>query len=234
MPGEEMAQRLVTGLSRRYGNPIWDGVLRLSGALAFLAIPLTVLLPATGGMVGFALVTMWVNGPISPLLPSTYEPILMLFGRAYPPLLVAVVGTAGTLYVEYLNYHLYRRVLQVDALRYVRQGRMVRRVVDWFSRAPFFTIWISSCSVVPYWPVRFISPLAGYDVRRQLVATFLGRFPRTWFFAALGAWWNVPIWVLAAIAATSIAIAVAVWRVRAWQRRAVPVIKLAAVEPAEG
>ena len=198
----------------RYGNPIWDGVLRLSGIVALLAIPLTLLVPPAGGMVGFAIVTIWVNGPASPILPSTYEPILMLMGRLYAPPLVAVVGVAGTIYVEYLNYHLYRRVMQLNALDRVRKGKTVEGVLRWFSKAPFFTVWVCSWSPLPYWPVRFISPLAGYHVRRHLTATFLGRFPRLWFFAALGTWWNVSVGVLAAISFGSIGVALGVYLVR--------------------
>lgn len=199
---------------RRYGNPIWDGVLRLSGVAALLAIPLTLLVPPAGGMVGFAIVTIWVNGPASPVLPSTYEPILMLMGRLYPPLLVAVVGVAGTIYVEYLNYHLYRRVLQVNALGRVKRGKTVDTVLKYFSKAPFLTVWVCSWSPLPYWPVRFISPLAGYDVRRHLTATFLGRFPRLWFVAWLGVWWNVSIGVLVAISFGSIGVALAIYLLR--------------------
>ncbi len=199
---------------KRYGNPVWDSVLRLTGLVALLAIPMTVYLPGTGGMVGFALVTIWVNGPVSPLLPSTYEPILMLTGRLYPALLVATVGTAGTIYVEYLNYHLYRRVLQMSMLDKLRESRTIERVVRLFRKAPFFTVWLCSWSLIPYWTVRFISPLAGYDLTRHLTATFLGRFPRLWFFAALGAWWNVSVWVLVAISLASIALALTVYAVR--------------------
>ena len=47
-------------------------------------------------------------------------------------------------------------------------------------------MWICSWSPLPYWSVRILAPLAGYSVRRYLLATFLGRFPRFWFFAALG------------------------------------------------
>jgi uncharacterized membrane protein YdjX (TVP38/TMEM64 family) len=166
-------------------------------------------------MVGFAIVTVWVNGPASPVLPSTYEPILMLMGRLYAPLLVAVVGVAGTLYVEYLNYHLYRRVLQVNALDRLKKGKTVEQVLRLFSKAPFVTVWICSWSPLPYWPVRFISPLAGYEVRRHLTATFCGRFPRLWFFAALGVWWSISVGVLAAaISFGSIGIALAVYFLR--------------------
>ncbi len=189
-------------------------MLRLTGVVALAAIPLTLLVPKAGGVVGFAIVTVWVNGPISPILPSTYEPILMLMGRLYAPPLVAVVGVAGTIYVEYLNYHLYKRVLQLDALERMQKSKLVERVLRYFSKAPFFTVWVCSWSPLPYWTVRFISPMAGYEVRSHLFATFCGRFPRLWFFAALGVWWNVSVGVLAAISVGSIGLALVVYLFR--------------------
>ncbi len=204
---EELPQKRSIAYSlfkQRHGTPIWDSVLRLTGVVALLAIPLTIYVPRSGGLVGFGILTVWVNGPISPFLPSTYEPMLMLVGRVYSPLLVAIVGVIGTLYVEYLNYQLFKRVLQSSSLERMRKGRTVTWVLKWFNKVPFLTIWISSWSIVPYWPVRFISPLAGYDVRRHLLATFLGRFPRLWFFAALGVWWNASMGVLALISMSSI------------------------------
>jgi len=194
-----------------YGNPMWDNVLRSTGIVALLAIPLTVWVPLAGGLVGFGVVTVWVNGPISPFLPATFEPMLMLMGRVYPPVMVAVVATAGTLYIEYLNYHVFDRVLQLSALERTRKSQTVEWVLKWFKKAPFFTVWISSWSPIPYWPVRIISPLAGYDIRRHLLATFLGRFPRLWFFAALGLWWNASLGMLVAISMSSIALAVAIY-----------------------
>jgi len=62
--------------------------------------------------------------------------------------------------------------------------------------------------------VRFLSPLTGFPVSRHLLATFLGRFPRLWFFAALGVWWQLDLRWLAGVAVGSIAVAVAVWGIR--------------------
>jgi len=200
----------------RHGNLSWDGVVRGTGVLAALAIPGVLLLPAGfGGLVGFVLVTVWVNGPLGIFLPATYEPILMLFGRVYHPLSVSTLGIVGVLYVEYLNYHLYAGLLRLEALRAVRQSRTVRRIVRLFARAPFFTIWLCSWSPLPYWAVRLLGPMVRYPVRRYLTATFLGRFPRLWFFAALGTWWHVDTSVLLLITFGSIAVAAAVY---AWRR----------------
>lgn len=206
---------------RRYGTATWTGVVRLSGLLGLAAVPVALASPVAGGMVGFALITIWVNGPISPLLPSTYEPILMLFGRLYEPWLVAVVGVTGTIYVEYLNYYVYRHITHMVPIRRMQEGAVVRKILTWFERAPFFTVWVCSWSPLPYWPVRFISPMAGYDVRRHLLATFLGRFPRLWFFAALGLWWNVSTGFLVLLSVASIVLALGVWGWRRLQRMAV-------------
>lgn len=215
-----IARRLwFTIFRRRFGDLIWDAILRISGVLALLAIPLTLAEPNSAAFSGFVLVTIWINGPLSPLLPATYEPVLMLMGRVYPPVLVAALGTAGILFVEYVNYQLYRQVLFIEKLDRVREGRFVRRVVALFRRAPFFTVWLCSWSLLPYWFVRFLSPLAGYSVWRQLFATLLGRLPRLWFFAALGLYWRISATALFSISAVSILVGLAVWAARLRRKR---------------
>lgn len=222
-------------LTRRWGNPVWDRFLRVSAIVLLVAIPLAMYVPAAGGMVAFGLVTIWVNGPIAPFLPSTYEPIVILFGRVYSPLVVAAVGTAGTIYAEYVNYHLYRRVLGISKLERARRSRLTAWVLERFRRAPFFTIWLCSWSILPYWPVRFISPMAGYDVRRQLVATALGRFPRIWIFALFGAWLQVDIGMLALISLGLIVVAVTIYAVLRARRGSGPdATELPTLGPSEG
>lgn len=206
-------------LLRRRGNFVWDGVLRASALVALAGIG-TVLYgsPAAAGLVGFLVVTIWVNGPLGIFLPATYEPVLMLFGRVYPPLLIAALGIVGTLYVEFLNYHLYARVLHLRPFSPAVESRVVRGTVRLFARAPFFTVWLCSWSPLPYWAVRIVGPLAGYPVKKYLLATLLGRFPRLWFFAALGLYWNISSRALAAVSAGSIAVAALVWWVKSRTR----------------
>jgi len=173
---------------RPRGDVIWDGVVRSSALLAAAGIALALFAaPAVGGLVGFIVVTMWVNGPVGIFLPATYEPIVMLFGRLYPPLWVALAGVLGSVYVEFLNYHLYARILHAPRLALLRENAVVQRMLPLFQRAPFFTVWLCSWSPLPHWTVRVLAPLGGYSVTRFLCATALGRFPRLWFFAALGA-----------------------------------------------
>lgn len=190
---------------------MWDGIIRASAVAALVAIPATLRSPDVAAITGFVLVTIWLNGPLAPFFPASYEPVLITFGRFYAPLTVAVLGVAGTIYVEYLNYHLYRRLWNSHLLGAFRKSATIGWLSGTFQRSPFFTIWLCSWSPLPYWSVRFLSPMAGYPVSRHLLATLLGRFPRLWFFAALGAWWRPNPAVLGAVAVGSVLLAVVVW-----------------------
>ncbi len=177
---------------------MWDAILRTTGVLGLLAMWPASVWPEVGALVGFVLLTMVVNGPLSPFFPATYEPVLMAMGRAWSPVLVGFIGIAGILYVEVLNYHLYRTALLHPRLDAFREKRMVLRVVRLFQKSPFLAVWLCSWSPLPYWAVRILAPLAKYPLKPYLLATFLGRFPRLWFFAAMGTIVPVPTsWLVA-------------------------------------
>jgi len=184
--GTTVASVVLATLLRKRGTPQWDGVLRATGVVALLALYPCWRWPEVAGMIGFLGVTIFVNGPLSPVLPAAYEPVLMAAGRVYPPLLVALVGIAGTLYVEFLNYHLYRAAVTHPRFDLARRSALVSSTVALFERSPFFCVWLCAWSPLPYWTVRFLAPMTRYPVAPYLVATFLGRMPRLFFFAAIG------------------------------------------------
>jgi uncharacterized membrane protein YdjX (TVP38/TMEM64 family) len=173
-------------LLRKRGTPQWDAVLRGTGVIALLAIYPASRMPEVAALAGFVGVTLLLNGPLSPVLPAAYEPVLITMGRLHAPLLIALLGIAAILYVELLNYHLYRAVLLHERMHGFRGNRIVCATLRLFERAPFFCVWLCAWSPLPYWAVRFLAPMSGYPARRYLLATFLGRMPRLWFFAALG------------------------------------------------
>jgi uncharacterized membrane protein YdjX (TVP38/TMEM64 family) len=209
---------LRSALLRARGTPQWDVVLRGSLVVALVALYPTWRWPEVAGLVAFLGITIFVNGPLAPLLPATYEPILMVTGRAYSPLLVAAVGVVGTLYVEFLNYHLYRAAILRPEAAVLRDSRVLRFIVAVFKKSPFFSVWLCAWSPLPYWAVRILAPLARYPVRPYLVATLLGRAPRLWFFAALGLFVRIPTSLLVAVTALMIGLAVAIAAVQ--QKRA--------------
>lgn len=199
--------RLGAALVRRRGTPQWDAVVRGTGVVALLAIYPTTRWPDVGALAAFLCITIFVNGPLAPLLPATYEPIQVIVGRAYPPPLVALIGVAGTCYIEFINYYLYRWMALHPRLEHARNSRLVRATVALFRRRPFLSVWLCALTPLPYWAVRFLGPMTGYPIGRYMLATFLGRLPRYYLIARFGKW--LPISNLALGVATALMIAAA-------------------------
>ncbi|MEO7986827.1 MAG: VTT domain-containing protein [Gemmatimonadales bacterium] len=156
-------------------------------------------------MLTFLLLTLWCHGPLSPILPAAYEPILLLYGQLYPPLVVAVAGAAASATAECLNYYLYRAMLagaHIDRVVSSRTGRAVTRM---FARRPFLTVWICAWSPLPDWAARVLAVRVGYSIRRYLTAVLAGRIPQFWFLAAIGMHWAPSGWTVATIVVVSAA-----------------------------
>lgn len=204
----------VSSLLVRRGTPEWDAVLRATGILALAAIYPALRWPDVAVLAGFLCLTLFVSGPISMVLPAAFEPMLMVAGRLYHPLLVTLLAVAGNLYMDYVNYHLYGAVMRHPRLEPVCNSWVVRKTLVLFQRSPFFAVWLCAWSPIPYWIVSVLAPISRYPMRKYLFATFLGRAPRVWFFATLGLVLPVSTQVLAtcAIAAVVTGVVVALHR----------------------
>ena len=209
-------RRPLAVLCRRRGNAEWDAVLRGTGLVALLALYPSAHWPWVAGLTGLLCLTIFVSGPISVLVPAMLEPMLMVAGRAYPPLLVALVAVAGNLYMDYINYHLFGAAIRHPRLEKAKNSRIVQGALALFQRRPFLAVWICSWSPIPYWIVSTLAPLSRYSMRKYLLATFLGRGPRVWFFAALGLVIPVPTQLLVTYVACAISAGVIVLL---WKRR---------------
>jgi uncharacterized membrane protein YdjX (TVP38/TMEM64 family) len=141
---------------------------------------------AAASLAVFVLVTLWCHGPLSPFLPAAYEPVLLAYGQVLPPLLITAVGAVCSTAVEYLNYHLYRKLLKSDVVDRVLRSKSACRVVQPFFRYPFLTVWFCVLSPLPDWATRILASHSGYSVRRYLAAVLLARLPRFWLLTTLG------------------------------------------------
>lgn len=213
-------RRVWRALTRPRGSRRWDIYIRTTGVLGLVGIALVHLLPASGPLVGLAIYTLWVSGPLSPLFPVGLEPVVMLLARLHPGWLVALVVTGAGLYVEAVAYHLYGTILHATALERFRESRFVSRSRALFLRAPFFTVWVFSWSPLPFWAVRILGALERYPLRRFLLAATLGRFPKFWLFAVLGVHWSLPWEVLLGAVAAGTAVAAVPWVVGRLRRGA--------------
>jgi uncharacterized membrane protein YdjX (TVP38/TMEM64 family) len=200
--------------AKRRGTAEWDAVLRATGLVALLSLYPSYHWPWIAGLVGFFCLTLFVSSPLNVVLPATFEPMLMVAGRAYPPLLVTLVAIIGVLYMDYVNYYVFGAAIEHPRLEKAKNSRLMQRTLALFERSPFFAVWLAAWSPIPYWIVSILAPLSRYPMGRYLLATALGRAPRLWFFAALGL--VIPLstqtLVMFAVCAIGLGIAVVVWK----------------------
>ena len=199
-------------LLRPRGDRRWDMLVRGAGIVALIGVPIAYSAPGSAPLVWFALVSVPANSPLSPILPTAFEPVIMEAAKYASTLSVAVVGTAVYMLMEYLNYHLYAWVLTRDRFVALREKKWVRRSVGSFARAPFGTVFVFAFTPLPFWVARILSIYRGYSVPRFMSACALGRFPRILLYAELGAALVVPSVLLALVAVGTGGLVVA-WKV---------------------
>jgi membrane protein YqaA with SNARE-associated domain len=115
-----------------------------------------------------------------------HEPVIFYFAKFYSPLTVALISIAGTLLAETLNYTFFKHVADLRIFNRMLDGKLVRKTVGLFKRAPFLALCVAGFSPVPFYPFRFLVVLARYPIYKYLLAIFASRTPR-FFILALAA-----------------------------------------------
>ncbi|MGH7631622.1 MAG: hypothetical protein ACREOF_19985 [Gemmatimonadales bacterium] len=200
-------------LFRPLGDRRWDLILRATGAAGLAGIALVLLVPGSAVLIWFAVMALPANGPLSPLIPAAFEPLIMEAAKYEHPLSVAAVGLGAYMFTEYLNWQLYAWALSREQLAGVGRNRWVRWGMNRFTRAPFTTTIVFAFTPLPFWVARCLAILDRYPVGRFMAATALGRFPRILIYAWLGSVLRVPTVVLAAVLVGSLLLAIA-WHPR--------------------
>lgn len=194
----------------RRGDARWDLMIRGTGLVALAGIPCAILRPDTLPAVWFTLVALAVNGPFSPVLPTAFEPLIMEAATWMPILAVTLIGTAVSLYAEYLNYHLYAWVLGRKRFAGLGQKGWMQHSVRWFERAPFTTTVVFAFTPLPFWVARILCIYGRGDLRVFMLGTAIGRLPRIFIYAWLGSVLEVPAVVLAAVGIGTAVLVIAV------------------------
>jgi membrane protein YqaA with SNARE-associated domain len=177
----------IQAFVRPRGDRRWDLFLRATGLMALAAIPLAIYCPQKIPLVTFVLVALPACGPWSPVIPIAFEPLIFEVSKYESPLWVAGVALGICLYTEYVNWHIYRWIVSLEALAKVRRRRFVQLAVTYFGRSPFVTVVIAAMAPFPFWVIRVLAILKPYPLRRYLVAMAMGRAPRLLLLAWLGA-----------------------------------------------
>jgi len=115
-----------------------------------------------------------------------YDPAVIFFGRFHDPLLVALVGVAGILASEAINYTFFEYVVDLKYFDRILKNKLVAKLIGLFNKAPFWTMLIVAFTPVPIYPFRFLVVMARFPILKYLLALMLGRLPRLYLIALFG------------------------------------------------
>jgi uncharacterized membrane protein YdjX (TVP38/TMEM64 family) len=118
---------------------------------------------------------------------APHEPAVLYLAIDHAPLVVALVGGAGTLVAESVNYELIRRLSGSAMIAGVAGRRTLSLLADWFAKAPFVTLWIAGfIPTIPFSAIRLFVLAREYPRGRYLLAAVSSRTLRFYVVALLG------------------------------------------------
>ncbi len=130
---------------------------------------------------GLFALALLCNGPWSPVVPASTEPLVIVYGKLLPPLGVAAVATLAAVVAELLNWRLYSAALASRRLAGITGSRAATFLARRFAAAPFAATLACASLPLPFWVARCSAIVVGYPRRRFFAALVIGRF----------GWWSV-------------------------------------------
>jgi len=165
------------------------------GSFAFAELIVVLFFPQYQTLVWYCFYTAISNFCI-PWLP--HEPIVLLYGTLFNPLLVALLGGISTCWVEFFNYKILGLITNIRQVQAIIQKHWYLKAEGWFKKAPFLSLVISGFTPIPYAPFRVFAVTSKYPLTKYLLAVFVGRTPRYYILAWAGdviklSWWGYGI-----------------------------------------
>ena len=138
--------------------------------------------------------------PANSFVPVPHELGMIYFGQYYSPVIVALVAAAGTVMVCFVDYQAMNFAFGLKHLRKVKESDLYRGAIQYFLKAPFVSLVVAAAMpFIPFYLFRVLSPTAGYPLRRYMMAIFIGRLPRYYVFALMGATLELPSLAIALV-----------------------------------
>jgi membrane protein YqaA with SNARE-associated domain len=201
---------MMSWLLRPLGDRRWDWFLRGTVVVAVAGMLVVVVFPRSIALVWLAVLGIPANSPLSPVLPTMFEPLIMQAAKFASPAAVSLTALGVYMYTEYVNWHLYTWVLSGPRSTWLLRQRLVEKSVHYFSWAPFVSVVVFAFTPLPFWVVRGLAVLRGYRVRPFMLATALGRLPRFFLYAWLGSALRIPTLALLLVMVGGAVVALAV------------------------
>ena len=165
-------------------NSDWKKYLAIVLPVSAAAITLAAFVPEMRKLVFL----FFYSIPANSFIPVPHELGMIYFGQYYDPALVAIVAAAGTVLVCFVDYQAINFAFGLKYLRRVKESDVYRGAVRYFLKAPFLSLVIAAAApFIPFYIFRVLSPTANYPLRKYMYAIFIGRLPRYYVFALMGA-----------------------------------------------
>lgn len=119
-------------------------------------------------------------------IPLPTIPAIGLAAKVFHPMLVSVVGAAGTAIANLNDYAILGWLFRHKKVKKVRDIRSYRRFLHFFDKRPFLTLTVGAFLPIPIDVVRLIAISRAYAFWKYMMAAFVGRVPRYLIIAYLG------------------------------------------------
>ena len=164
-------------------NYTWRRFALFAGPFILAAILIASLIPEYRNLALLFLFTIVSNS----VIPMPYEPVMVVMGALYAPLLAATVAACGNVIACFIDYKAIRFALGHKSLQKMQKSDQYQGAVHYFLKAPFICVLVAAFApFIPFYIFRVLSPTSDYPLRKYMTAGFLGRWPRYFLFAYLG------------------------------------------------
>jgi MoaA/NifB/PqqE/SkfB family radical SAM enzyme/membrane protein YqaA with SNARE-associated domain len=142
-----------------------------------------------------------------------HEPVLIWYGKTQNLWQLSSAATLGTLLAGYLDYRVFRPVLNHSLSQKYKSSRSYIRAQSWFSRLPFAALTAAGFLPLPFYPFKFLAFASRYPLSKYLAAVAVGRFPRYFLLGLAGYALKIPNWILIASFAATLLL---IYRKKVW------------------
>ncbi|UCG66690.1 MAG: VTT domain-containing protein [Deltaproteobacteria bacterium] len=125
-----------------------------------------------------------------------HEPVLVYLGATYSPIILACIVMVGTWIAGLLDYYVFVPLFTHRAVDRIKATSGYLTAVRWFSYQPFLTLIVAGFTPIPFFVFKFIAFAVKYPISKYLAALLVGRLPRYYLLALLGAVFDLPNWLI--------------------------------------
>jgi len=131
-------------------------------------------------------------------LPTT--PWVIVMGREYDWIAVALLGGVATSLANLLDYEVFSSVYKTKLLTKIRESKHSQASIRAFTKVGFLALLAANLFIWTWDVVRLVAIAAKYPRLKYAAATFLGRTVRYGALAAVGEFFEPPLWAILAFA----------------------------------